>query len=293
MIYYDHSEGRIGTRLAQSARDIAARIVGLEAQTGADLLISPVDASLPENVNRPPGSILLRKHIDSGMLIQRKSGGDLLNSIPKLTAILQRMQAQGSICWLLICGKYEPSADNKVICEGRETDWAWASLQGALDAWVLRGGYIHQEPDDEHGGDWIERWNHNIKKLSKEHVIQPPVQKISGGMFDPHPWRQTLMSFPDCGEELSRQIANYTDTLAHALWWMTDDTAPGHIKGIGVERRKAWRRWLRLADDEVLLPVKTDERYHVTEVPQPPKLIEQSLNTFATNGMIAVKELAF
>lgn len=273
MIFYDSSEGREGTRLSQTARDISRSIIGLEAQTGADLLISPLDMPLPDNVNRPPGSLLLRKHTEAGMLVQRKSGGDLLNSIPKLTNILQRMQNWSEMNWLLVCGKYWPNDSEEVVCEGRTTGWQWVSLDGALNAWALRGGLISYQPDDDHGGYWLERWNDSIRKLEREHVIPPPVQKIVGGMFDPHPWRTTLMSLPDCGEQLSREIANYCDSLAHSLWWMTETQNIGHIKGVGPERKRAWRRWLGLADDEVLMPVKADEKYFVTTVPSPPKAV--------------------
>lgn len=90
MIFYDPTEGRDNTCLSQEIIKLGRPLEGLEAQTGADLLISPLDDILPSNVNRPPGSLLLRKHCEAGMLVQRKSGRDMLNSIPRLAEILQR-----------------------------------------------------------------------------------------------------------------------------------------------------------------------------------------------------------
>lgn len=281
MIYFDSSEGRLGTRLSEMIRGISRSIIGLEAQTGADLLISPLDAPLPENVNRPPGSLLLRKHTEAGMLIQRKSGGDMLNSIPKLSGILQRMQQWNSINWLMMCGDFRPDENEKVVVDGREPrgddGWQWASLQGAVDMWMLCGGLVHQEPDDEHGGYWLERLNHNIGKIRRDHVVPMPVQKLVGGMFDPHPWRVTLMSFPDCGEQLSRDIANYCDSLAHSLWWMTTMEDVGHIKGVGENRKRAWRRWLGLEDGQILLPINSEDRDTVDWLPIPEKVMADRL----------------
>lgn len=256
MIYYDPTEGRDNTRLSQDILKIAKPIEGLEAQTGADLLISPLDDILPSNVNRPPGNMLLRKHCEAGMLVQRKSGRDLLNSIPRLAEILQRMEQWKSISWLLVCGNFDYN-DGNLKVNGFPTDWSWGSYQGALDAWQLRGGYVHIEPTDDNGGIWLNRWNDNIKKMSREHVISRQVEKITGGIFDPHPWRVVLQGFPDCGPELSARIAEYCGSLASALWYMSTDES--HIPGIGVKRKQQWRRWLGLKEGSILLPIELED----------------------------------
>lgn len=73
MIYIDHTEGRDNTRLSQSILDISKPIIGLETQTGADILITPLDEPLPPNVNIPPAKPVLKRHCEAGMLIQRIS----------------------------------------------------------------------------------------------------------------------------------------------------------------------------------------------------------------------------
>lgn len=276
MIYIDHTEGRDNTRLSQSILDISKPIVGLETLTGADILITPLDEPLPSNLNTPVGKIVLRKHCEAGMLVQRKSGGDMLNSIPKLTEILQRMQQWDTVCWLLVCGEYK-NDDGKIRCEGRPTEWNWFSYKGATDAWQLRGGHLHEETTDADGADWLARWNNNVGKMNRDVIISKPVQKIAGGMFDPLPWRSVLMALPDCGPELSQRIAEHCGTLAHSLWWITEPTGFGKIPGISDNKRKAWARYMGLAEDEVLMPIAADQKYYVTEVPTPSKIEENAL----------------
>lgn len=292
MIYIDHTEGRENTKLSPEILRIAKSIIGLEAQTGADLLITSCDEKLPPNVNIPPAKPILKRCCESGMLVQRKTGGDMLGSIPHLSEILQRMQQWNTVCWLMVCGEFKPSSDNLVVVNGRPTDWAWASFRGAVDAWQLRGGLVAEHPDDYYGGVWLNRWDANIHKLGRDHIIHKPVEKIIGGMFDPYPWRQVLMGFPDCGPELSMRIAEYCGSLAHSIWWMTDTGSTGNIPGVGAKRKEAWRHWLGLADDEVMMPLKADEKYHVTEVPQPKKLVEQQLLGINV-GAIHTKELVY
>ena len=142
MIYYDATEGRANTLLSQTIVDLGEPVVGLEAQTGADLLITEKEG-LAGNVNRPPGSVLLPLYLENAFLVQRKSGNDLLNSIPDLMSILWRMRMAGdkhnARCWLLICGTMEQDPDETVRMSGRSSGWKWGSVQGALEAWSIFG----------------------------------------------------------------------------------------------------------------------------------------------------------
>lgn len=281
MIYFDQSEGRVGSRLPKDLLQYSRPCIGLEAQTGADLLISPIETPLPDNVNRPPGSLLLRRHAEAGMLVQRKSGSDMLGSIPHLSAILQRMQQWDSVCWLLVCGKFTPSEKEEVVVDARTSGWQWASYAGAKDAWCLRGGLIHEEPDDDHGAYWLNRMDANIGKLRKEAIVLPPVQKTVGGMFDPQPWRTTLMTFPGCGEELSRRIASYTGDLAHALWAMTA-TEACEIPGVSQKLREQWCRYAGLKPGDALIPFDAND----SVIPKPFTQIEDK----QIDEMLADKE---
>jgi len=154
MIYFDSTEAREDSKLAQSVINAGKGIQGLEAATGADILISPInDRELPADVRKPPGRILIRKFIKGGFLIQRKSGGDYLSSIPNLDSILHRMkQWDEAIPWLLVTGVFRDH-HGKVRANEHSTDWNWASAQGAKDAWQLRGGMLHEETTDKQAGE--------------------------------------------------------------------------------------------------------------------------------------------
>lgn len=255
-IYVDVSEARAVSRLHPKLAKTAEKIVGLEAATGADILISTTEGVLPGNVNRPPGSILLPKHIQNGMLIQRKSGADMLNSIPHLHNIIARMRkANAKMSWLLITGYITRIPENgKIICEGLKTDWNWSAYQGAVDAWQILGGYVHAERDDLVAVDWIIKWDEKLPMLLKETEMgleeKPITPKL--GSIDPHPERVTLMSFPGIGDNTSLKIMDRFPSLAEAIEWMTQPYQKGDMYGIGEETIKSWRRWFGLQDGEVL-----------------------------------------
>lgn len=257
MIYVDVSEARAVSRLHPKLALNAHKIVGLEAATGADILISTLEDALPGNVNRPPGSLLFKKHVESGMLIQRKTGSDALNSIPNMHNLIARMRASGAkMCWLLVTGYLVRRPEtNKVLCEGRPTDWHWVAYQATLDAWQVLGGYTHYEPDDLMAVDWILSWDRKLPLLLQEVALglaeKPLTPKL--GSIDPHPERVTLMTFPGCGDQTSNKIMDRFPSLASCIEWMSQpfskDTA---MYGVGEETIKGWRRWLGLLEGEVM-----------------------------------------
>lgn len=266
MIYVDVSEARDVSRLHPKLMQTAHKVVGLENATGADILVSTVDGVLPGNVNRPPGSILLPRYIENGMLIQRKTGSDALNSITKMHNLIARMRAANSkMCWLLVTGYLFRIPDtNKVICEGRKTEWHWNAWQAALDAWQILGGYVHIEPDDLTAVNWILRWDEKLPMLLEEQkqglAEKPMTPKL--GMIDPHPERATLMTFPGCGDVTSMKIMEEYPTLASALEWMSQPTSFG-IPGVGEGTLEGWHRWLGLKEGEVIsvhVQAKNDQR---------------------------------
>lgn len=256
-IYVDVTEARAKSRLHPKLAKTAQAIVGLEAITGADILISPLEDALPGNVNRPPGSILVKKHIQNGMLVQRKTGSDALNSIPNMHNLIARARASGAkMCWLLVTGYIvRKPENNKVMCEGRVTDWNWNAYQAAIDAWQILGGYTHYEPDDLCAVDWVIAWDKKLPLLLNEVEMglaeKPVTPKL--GSIDPHPERVTLMSFPGCGDQTSYKIMDRFPSLAMCLEWMSQpfskDTA---MYGIGEETIKGWRKWFGLQEGEVM-----------------------------------------
>lgn len=266
MIYFDPSESRAGTRLPTSVVEKGKSVTGLEDATGADLLITAWDGVLRGGMlGKPPLSIMLGKALESGMLIQRKSGMDMLGSIPHLGHIFQRMQMAseeyGTPLWLAYTGRFYPNLMKNVECNDRDSDWHWNAFQGALDMWSLRGGMVHWESDDEMLGEWILRWDEKLPKLLNDPdiVLSPrPKSRLTGGTIDPAPWRRTLESFPGVGSVLSNRISQRTGSLADAIWWMSH-TELFDIQGVGEKMSDSWRKWFGLPEGWCLCPVPIND----------------------------------
>lgn len=264
MIYYDITESRVGTRLSDKVVEVGKPVIGLERETGADLLISAAEGVLPGNVLHPPGSLLLNKYLSEGMLVQRKSGMDLLGSIPDLTNIIVRMRSVPSkMNWLLVCGKYWRSPQGFVSNDGHQSKWQWDSFQGALDAWQMMGGLLHMGEDDDDCAQWILRWDAKLKKtllgLDREIYEKPIVPKL--GLIDPHPQRSTLMTLPGCGDVLSIRIMEKCGTLASAIEWLTQEEPIG-VHGVGKEKVDGWRKWLGLKEGQVMGIMGGEPTFH-------------------------------
>lgn len=164
LILYDHTERKVNTRLPQTVIQAGRALNGLESTTGADLLISPL--SLPvKDLCDDMALKLLKKHIDAGVLIQRKSGRDAVSSIPNYPAILQRMLEWTTRPWLITIGQYGSSKEGKVIVDGQETEWTWNAFQGALDWWQLRGGYVANLSRDGQLLGYLNQW---LERLGDE-----------------------------------------------------------------------------------------------------------------------------
>ena len=263
MIFYDPTEARKGTRLPKVVIDAGHSFKNLEAATGCDLLITGDDQVIKGDALRPPASISLRNRImDGAFLVQRKSGMDLLNSIPNLTGILWRMrQVEGGVPWLMICGEYYPTEGNRVqYGDGFSSGWNWNAYKGAIDAWQILGGLVHEEPDDDRCGEWILAWDKKLPKLQADQKtgLQPRPVKMSLTEIDAHPEKRVVGAFPEVGDVLASRIMEYAgDSLKYALWWMSLPETHGDanaVGGVGKKKRRLWRRWLGMSENEVLLP---------------------------------------
>lgn len=273
MIMYDPTEARANTRLPKEVIEAGHPLKNLEAATGCDLIVTGNSQVIKGDALRPPASIVLKNRIEEGsFLIQRKSGMDLLNSIPNLSNILWRMrQIEGGIPWLLICGEYFPSSNDKVVYGGGfASGWHWNAYKGAVDAWQILGGLVHEEPDDAKCGDWILRCDKMMPKLQADMQtgMQPRPTQKSLTEIDPHPEKRVIAAFPECGDILASRIMEYAgNSLKHALWWMSlpeEHVDANAVGGIGKVKRRLWRKWMNLGENEVLFPylggeIKEDE----------------------------------
>jgi len=265
MLYYDPTESRLGTRLPDTVIRSGTALPGLEKATGADFIISPLsEPKLNEITNSKPSQIGLRKHTEAGLLVQRKSGLDLISSIPDLSNILAKMLDWTAYPWLLIAGEYKINKRNKIVVGERETEWEYNAFLGALEDWQLHGGYYSILCRDGLIGPWVARWHDkvNVFRDQSEKLILPrkPTQVItvSNDSGNDMPWRATLASFPGIGIETATTIANYCGTLADSLVFLSDqnnirlkdatseDGKNTYPKNVGLAKLVDARQWLGL-----------------------------------------------
>jgi hypothetical protein len=296
----DSTELRQRTRLPPAVAAQCTELPGLEAVTGADLLITvgkvPPDVrclkGLSSNdLGEGPGETVqkrelslpealtahaFRKACESGLLVQRKTGRDLASSVPNFSAILARMLAWTERPWLLFVGDLKESKGEAVI-DGKHTNFSYNAVQGALEAWQDEGGRVTFLSRDSLLAPWVARQLDKLRAPKTEKVLPPRriTRPIIGPESNVKPWRSTLMSFPDMGLELANRVADGNATLTSCLEWITcpdwlEKVSTSRPKGIGVPTVQKWRRWLGLNEDCLQLlvaavPSGTEPRVEFTE----------------------------
>jgi ERCC4-type nuclease len=273
-IYYDPTEAREGTRLPKAVIAAGKVLPGLEMLTGGDILISALgDAPLnwESAADNKPRRIALRKHTESGLLVQRKTGRDLVNSIVDghlTTYTLARMLEWSETPWLAIQGDYKRDKDGLVVVDGFSTNCTWSQLQGAMEAWQLRQGYITVPPlpTDTAFCEWINRWSERKISHFKDDVVLPPrkpQQIIVGGMTDDYPFRSVLACFPDIGAEKATDLAEYCGSLWASLMFLScasSNELPGKPKGIGAGTIRKAQAFLGLPVNTALCPLEVSDK---------------------------------
>jgi len=139
-LWYDPTEARQGSKLPSNVISAGISLPKLEAETGADFLISPLTGPPLGQLNKP-GREILRVHCQAGILVQRKSGMDFMSSIGKLMRIQWRMQQWGR-AWLLVTGNIGCGKNGLAYMDGRRSHVSYQQAMGALDYWQLRGGGV-------------------------------------------------------------------------------------------------------------------------------------------------------
>jgi hypothetical protein len=148
MIFVDPSELRETSNFLRYVSDMVYKpLPGLEALTGADVMVSP--SQLPSPVNE----LLVLSHIKSGAkLLQLKFGHDLPSSIVdgRLNEALVRMLSCGAMHWqcgLLFIGLlgYDDTKGmatiNGQLSYGNQP-MRWSQVDQTLGFWTDRGGYL-------------------------------------------------------------------------------------------------------------------------------------------------------
>jgi len=284
----DPTETRKGTRLPPAVAAQCTELPGLEAVTGADLLVTvekvPPDVRCLKGLSAAdlregPGETVqkcglslpealiahsFKKACENGLLTQRKTGYDLASSVPEYSRILAKMLGWTGRPWLTFIGDLKADKNGAAIIDGNRDlkGFSYNAVQGALEAWQERGGYITFLSRDSLLAPWIARWLDKLRMPKAEKVLPPRriAQPIIGPDSGVKPWRSTLTSFPDMGLELANRVAEGNATLTSCLEWITcpdwlEKASMTRPKGIGVPTVRKWRRWLGLNEDYLQLLV--------------------------------------
>lgn len=250
MIFADSTEYSANSLMPQVSGIV--QIDGLEKITGADFLISAL--TMPATTE-----VLIAKHLESGgILVQRKSGTDLINSIMdgRLMSSLSKMCDQTQAHWqrlLITTGIYTPSTLGYSMVDGLQSTMSYISIMAMLDAWQMRGGSYINLINDEAIPDFLITKERRVKEFrdnNEKIVFDPPLQTL----VSVRDWRVTLATFPMIGEKKALAIGDFLNknpslsyTLLDALMVVTG-IGVNKPPGIGSGITAIAREWLGLED---------------------------------------------
>ena len=263
MIYLDPSECTSNSRLPDAVIKAGTPIPNLEHYTGADILLTTLDTpKLKALTDSKPSQLSLRKVLDHGMLIQRKTT-DLIASTPDLTYNLNRMLAQQPYfgAWLLSVSDLCVSKDERILINGNEVkgNVTADTVMLVTRKWQLRGGYYDHLKYDREITMWIRQCLTFMEAIERNpvKVLEPrkPVQVISDGQLD-KPWRTTLATIPGVGAKRAKVLAEYCGSLSKALEYLSDIanlTLDSKPEGIGIKTFTEAQQWLGLQPNEIIV----------------------------------------
>lgn len=261
MIAHDPTEQRENSLLPLSVLSVSQSCQHLEKYTGADLLISPLSAPVLKVCDESmPSRIALQKHLQVGLLVQRKSGRDFTSSIPRLAEILERMMKMCSRSWLLIVADLKCSSEGECILDGRDSGFSYAAVEGAIAWWQLRGGGVSILSREQLIPQWINGWLSRLRDL-QTHPEKQLMRHRQQSLIKPD-WRDTLTTFDNIDSVRANLIANHCQSLAKSLVYLTNSQSvkDDHIKDIGIETVRSVKRRMGLGENEVLQIAKMKRR---------------------------------
>ena len=265
MIAIDTTEARVNSRLP--ALPGAVVVDGLEALTGADILISALQAPATTET-------LLRRHIKAGaLLVQRKSGLDLVNSMGEVMNFsLARMWAAGgrpAQNVLLFSGILAMDTNGTAVVDGHTTNATYWQVAGALGRWNDRGGVVERVEADALIPQWCAMRLKCVEEYAKpggeSKDVYPPCDYPHDAPAHNDPLqlpipvrdgRLVLAQLVGIGPKLASEIWEASGrNLGFSMTVLTDPSSPSwcKIKGIGEKTIDNIRKQLGLEDTQRLI----------------------------------------
>lgn len=197
------------------------------------------------------GDILAATDDNCLLLLERKTAGDLLNTLrdDRLFPQLSAMRAVTPWCYLVICGQLQAGPAGKCYSDGRETGFNWSSIAGALLTVQEIGiNVVWCANDTDFEAAVIRLGNRDrsaVKILpARDSTILSEAENV-------------LIGLPGIGVEKAGALMQYCGNAADALAYLSDDqwsgpSAPGFANGT----KRRVRRALGLTEDYILAVVK-------------------------------------
>ena len=202
----------------------------------------------------PAGDLMIMTDSEDALLVERKTASDLLNTLrdDRLFPQVAKMVETTTFAYLAICGQLQPGPEGKVIADGRESGWAWASLQGALLTIQEMGVHILYVSSDHD-------YEQSIIRLANRDRTSKKIQPARDATLVSE--REIILgSLPGIGPEKIQDILETCKTPAWALAFLSDDESIHNISipGIAAGTKRRIRKALELPDWAMLSVVHKD-----------------------------------
>ncbi len=196
------------------------------------------------------GDILALTDDGAVLAIERKEVSDFLHSLrdERLWSQLARLRELTPWAYLALCGAIAPGPDGMCYVDGRDSQWKWASVAGALLTVQEIGIHVLWVSND---ADFEASVLRLAGRDRSTHRVRPArdITTVSDA-------EAILGSLPGVGTERAKALTDYSGSVAWALQLLTDDTMTSEgVPGIGGGVKRRVRRALGLDDRQQLAVV--------------------------------------
>jgi hypothetical protein len=256
-LYYDPTEAREGTKMPEVLLNEGKALPGLETLTGADVLMTAKECPLAKLSPRMPRP-LLNAFLDvtsHGILMQRKSGADLVHSLTDLDSILLRMRewvGQRGEAWLVSTGVHDEDMAGNIVIDGRSTSVRYTRVMARVSLWQRRGGYYVNLTNDRRLVSWCQRWEQSWFGKPEIKVVRTPNVVLVDAPYWDH-----LTVIPGVGHKIALAIHEWLpeghktlgDALAY-LSWVENYNPKDKPDGVGPSLFVKTSKWLGMREGE-------------------------------------------